>query len=488
MKVEQFIALRGKGGNGTARISSDEKSTEIELVMRSKSAQPLTAYLVTDRGTVAVPLANNRHGVTRCGSDIRAVLIACDEGGNPSFLLAGTARGAHVNIEEAMRDIRMRSSMRPRADIGKSSACVVPAGPKAANLSFQRRAADSAGRTTEASPSGARRAPVSGSGAKQNVPAKTATEGPVSSASKDTGGRSANAKETATVRSPGKAVEYETLNANSRTAQGGSALKNPSTDNTNQKNVQSPRQSAEAKAVAASSSGPNVSNPAVSRSKNSSISPSGQSAQTQATRPAEPLTEPRRSDNAPNPHTASGAKPTNSGPSDSGCGDNVRHANARTNAPRQAPQPAALHPDQRGSRSQIESAHNECGNRQSGESSILNDILKRADILFHTPVQPSKTGINKRDIPRPAASSGIREEIHVYNPFPDAFPRSVWKRVVYPGTSRYYLEGEVVKDGARYLIHALPGEYGAAMQRGNGFSRFMRSADGTGYWLRIRRI
>lgn len=167
-----------------------------------------------------------------------------------------------------------------------------------------------------------------------------------------------------------------------------------------------------------------------------------------------------------------------------GGGDAAR----RQAVPSKRPAPPALHTEQRGRKNPIESTHNENGDRQSGESPVLNEILKRADILFHTPVQPAKAGNNKRDIPRRVAASGVREEVPVYNPFPDAFPRSVWKRVLYPGTSRYYLEGEVVKDGARYMVHALPGEYGAAMQRGNGFSRFMRSADGTGYWLRIRRI
>ena len=28
------------------------------------------------------------------------------------------------------------------------------------------------------------------------------------------------------------------------------------------------------------------------------------------------------------------------------------------------------------------------------------------------------------------------------NPFPEAFPFSRWKRISYPGTDRYYLEGE----------------------------------------------
>lgn len=490
MKVEQFIALRGKGGNGTARISTDEKNTEIELVMRSKSAQPLTAYLVTDRGTVAVPLANNRHGVTRCDSDIRAVLIACNEGGNPGFILAGTAMGAHISIDEAMRDIRMRSAARTSAaetDIGKSGASVLPSGAKTAvNSAFvQRRAADSADRTAEAliKPSGAGH--TSGGGARHNAYVKNTgkkTESTVSSASKDMGSHTVNAKEAAAVRSPGKAAEYETLNANARSVQGGSSPKNPAPNNTAKKNGQSPHPGAKGKAGAGSPGEQGVSAPAENRGGNSSIGRSWQSGQTQAKKPLAPSKEPARSDSTPDPHAGAGAKPAAGEPA--GGGDDARPASG----PQQAPRPPALHPEQRGHKSPIESAHNETGNRQSGESPVLNEILKRADILFHTPVQPAKAGNNKRDIPRRVAASGVREEVPVYNPFPDAFPRSVWKRVLYPGTSRYYLEGEVVKDGARYMVHALPGEYGAAMQRGNGFSRFMRSADGTGYWLRIRRI
>lgn len=484
MKVEQFIALRGKGGNGTARISTDEKSTEIELVMRSKSAQPLTAYLVTDRGTVPVPLVNNRHGVTRCDSNIKAVLIACNEDGTPGFILAGTAMGAHINIDEAMRDIRMRSAPRPSAaktDIGKSGASVLPSGAKTAanSASPQTRTPGSADRTAEATTksSGARHPSASGGGALRNASVKNTdkrTESAVSSVSKDTGGRTANAGDTAAVRSSGKASEYETLNANSRAIQGGT-LKNPSSNNTAKKAGQSQR--AQGNAGAGASGGPNVSNPAVNRGGNSPIDRSWQSSQTQGEKPLASSTEPALSDGPLINNTGAGAKPAAGGPAGGG-GDDARNA----------PQPPALHPDQMGHKGPIESSHNETGNGRSGESSVLNEILKRADVLFHTPVQPAKTGNNKREIPRRVAASGVREEVPVYNPFPDAFPRSVWKRVLYPGTSRYYLEGEVVKDGARYMVHALPGEYGAAMQRGNGFSRFMRAADGTGYWLRIRRI
>ena len=495
MKTEQFIALRGKGGNGTARISTDDKNTEIELVMRSKSAQPLTAYLVTDRGTVPVPLANNRHGVTRCDSDIRAVLIACNEGGSPSFLLAGTAMGAHINIEEAMRDIRMRSATRTsaaKADTGKSSASILPAGPQtsASSASVQRRAANIADRKSEplTNPSGAKRQPGSTDGSRQSASAKNndaKTENAVSSVSKDTGNRTANAGGPAAARSSGKAAEHETPNASTHSPQADSSRATPYSNNTNKKNGQSSNQRAAGNADADLSGGLNVSNPAGNRSGNSPAGRAPHNSQMQVKKPSAPPKEPRRSDDAPTPNAASGAKPADIGSVDSGCGDNVRPANVRANMTHQTPAP---HPDPRGPRGPIESAHTETSNRQSGESPVLNDILKRADILFHTPVQTEKTGLNKKDIPRRVAASGIREEVPVYNPFPDAFPRSVWKRVLYPGTSRYYLEGEVVKDGARYLIHALPGEYGAAMQRGNGFSRFMRAADGTGYWLRIRRI
>ncbi|MFR3907674.1 MAG: hypothetical protein ACLTYI_09285, partial [Christensenellales bacterium] len=72
------------------------------------------------------------------------------------------------------------------------------------------------------------------------------------------------------------------------------------------------------------------------------------------------------------------------------------------------------------------------------------------------------------------------------NPFPEAFPFSRWKRISYPGTDRYYLEGEARMQGATYRIHALPGEYRPG-RRPKGFDRFLRARDGSGYWVRVRR-
>ena len=72
------------------------------------------------------------------------------------------------------------------------------------------------------------------------------------------------------------------------------------------------------------------------------------------------------------------------------------------------------------------------------------------------------------------------------NPFPEAFPFSRWKRISYPGTDRYYLEGEARMQGATYRIHALPGEYRPG-RRPKGFDRFLRARDGGGYWVRVRR-
>ena len=72
------------------------------------------------------------------------------------------------------------------------------------------------------------------------------------------------------------------------------------------------------------------------------------------------------------------------------------------------------------------------------------------------------------------------------NPFPEAFPFSRWKRISYPGTDRYYLEGEARMQGATYRIHALPGEYRPG-RRPKGFDRFLRARDGSGYWVRVRK-
>lgn len=89
----------------------------------------------------------------------------------------------------------------------------------------------------------------------------------------------------------------------------------------------------------------------------------------------------------------------------------------------------------------------------------------------------------------PKKISGVAQDLPIFNPFPDAFPRSTWKRKYYPGTNRFYLEGEALKDNSRFLIHALPGEYSPVPpMRNRGFSKFMRATDGSGYWLRIRKM
>lgn len=107
----------------------------------------------------------------------------------------------------------------------------------------------------------------------------------------------------------------------------------------------------------------------------------------------------------------------------------------------------------------------------------LDEILKKADELFR-PLDEQFT--IKANEPAP--------ENAVYNPFPDAFPTSSWKKVNYPGTSRFYLEGEMEKNGAKLTLHALPGEYSpVAPMRRRGFTHFYRATDGSGYWVRVRK-
>lgn len=110
--------------------------------------------------------------------------------------------------------------------------------------------------------------------------------------------------------------------------------------------------------------------------------------------------------------------------------------------------------------------------REEVRSEALRDILKMAAELF-SPIEGKDTAL--KDVP-------------VFNPFPEAFPRSSWKRISYPGTNRFYLEGEAMKDGMKLLIHALPGEYSPIHpMRNSGFKKFLRASDGSGYWLKIRR-
>ena len=144
-----------------------------------------------------------------------------------------------------------------------------------------------------------------------------------------------------------------------------------------------------------------------------------------------------------------------------------------------------------------------------GRSAVLSDILRQAQLLFGpqneappsvpkddesaAPKQsvqnsPQRTNTVSERQQSGAVPNGLKQEQSVFNPFPAAFPRSVWTRATFPGTNRYYLEGLAMKDGRRLVIHAIPGEYSPAAPRRSGFNKFMRSTDGAGYWLRIRRV
>lgn len=110
-------------------------------------------------------------------------------------------------------------------------------------------------------------------------------------------------------------------------------------------------------------------------------------------------------------------------------------------------------------------------NRQ--QSPVLLDILQRAQALFAP--QEGQAAPARPQAPAPTPIS---------NPFPRAFPQSVWKRVEYPGRPGHYLVGEGMGRGGAYTVYALPGAY-APVSRQPGFGRFLRAADGSGYWVRI---
>ena len=101
------------------------------------------------------------------------------------------------------------------------------------------------------------------------------------------------------------------------------------------------------------------------------------------------------------------------------------------------------------------------------------DILQRAQALFAPPESQAASVSSQTPAPKP-----------ISNPFPRAFPQSAWKRVEYPGRPGHYLVGEGVGRGGPYTVYALPGVY-APVSRQPGFGRFLRAADGSGYWVRI---
>ncbi len=107
------------------------------------------------------------------------------------------------------------------------------------------------------------------------------------------------------------------------------------------------------------------------------------------------------------------------------------------------------------------------------QSPALLDILQRAQALF-APQESQAASVSSQT---PATKP-------ISNPFPRAFPQSAWKRVEYPGRPGHYLVGEGVGRGGSYTVYALPGVY-APVSRQPGFGRFLRAADGSGYWVRI---
>lgn len=132
--------------------------------------------------------------------------------------------------------------------------------------------------------------------------------------------------------------------------------------------------------------------------------------------------------------------------------------------PDQAASPADAPPEQP---SQAEPAPS----RQ--QSPALLDILQRAQALFAPQESQAAPASSQTPAPKP-----------ISNPFPRAFPQSAWKRMEYPGRPGHYLVGEGMGRGGAYTVYALPGAY-SPVSRQPGFGRFLRAADGSGYWIRI---
>ncbi len=111
-----------------------------------------------------------------------------------------------------------------------------------------------------------------------------------------------------------------------------------------------------------------------------------------------------------------------------------------------------------------------------GESPALFEILQKAQSLFGPLRAMQQAQPPVKEAPREAPLC----------PFPREYPKAVWKKVQYPASPRYYLEGTMQNAEGRFILHAITGEYSATPPV-PGFKRFLRAEDGCGYWIRIRK-
>lgn len=109
-------------------------------------------------------------------------------------------------------------------------------------------------------------------------------------------------------------------------------------------------------------------------------------------------------------------------------------------------------------------------------SPALQNILRMAAYLF----PPQQTP----DAPPPQEESAPPLP---YVPFPTAYPGIAFRKVNYPGSERFYLEGRIKNGAALYELHAIQGNF-APVPPVPGFTQFLRAGDGTGYWIRRRLI
>ncbi|MDO5112295.1 MAG: hypothetical protein Q4E65_08320 [Clostridia bacterium] len=114
----------------------------------------------------------------------------------------------------------------------------------------------------------------------------------------------------------------------------------------------------------------------------------------------------------------------------------------------------------------------EAENPAAHPSTALQNILRMAELLF-PPQQAEQPPQEKAAAPLP------------YVPFPASYPNAAFRKINYPGSERFYLEGHIKKGAALYELHAIQGEF-SPVPPVPGFTRFLRAEDGTGYWVRQR--
>ena len=114
--------------------------------------------------------------------------------------------------------------------------------------------------------------------------------------------------------------------------------------------------------------------------------------------------------------------------------------------------------------------------KQMQHSAVLDEILKRKELVFSKPEKSEKT----------ENAAGQKPQQGRNNPFSSMYPNSTWKRQPYGRT--YMMKGTAETAGVRLEITALPAHVFTEREyRKRGFDKVVTADDGREYRVKVRR-